>query len=175
MRAKRRAPAAGAGGSDEDEEEDEEDPRYKNVDAKAIETIKNEMLETNPNTRFVDIAGLAFAKQTIRELIILPMINPGADMPRGRRPRTPSRDPTHTHTMHIADARTSSRFPATPQPTTHMLVISHERARHLLLWRSAVPGAAITSEGAAAVRAAGHRQDLPSARLSFFCPPLSLC
>ena len=72
----KRGPAAAIAAASSSEDEEEVDPRYRNVDKKAIETIKNEMLESNPATKFDDIAGLAFAKQTIKEIIILPMLNP---------------------------------------------------------------------------------------------------
>ena len=41
-----------------------------------VETIENEIMEKNCNTTWDDIAGLEFAKKTINEIIIWPMLRP---------------------------------------------------------------------------------------------------
>ena len=42
--------------------------RYKNVDMKMVELIKNEILDCGQNVEWDDIAGLEFAKETVRRL-----------------------------------------------------------------------------------------------------------
>ena len=46
------------------------------IDEKLIETIKNEILEHNPNVTWEDIAGQDFAKSQIKEIVVLPMMRP---------------------------------------------------------------------------------------------------
>jgi len=38
-----------------------------------VELIENEIMERHPNVSWDDIAGLEFAKKTIKEVIIWPM------------------------------------------------------------------------------------------------------
>ena len=54
----------------------EDDERYKNLDPRMVETIENEIMEKNCNITWDDIAGLEFAKKTINEIIIWPMLRP---------------------------------------------------------------------------------------------------
>eukprot|EP01006_Ploeotia_vitrea_P029662 TRINITY_DN62152_c0_g1_i1.p1 TRINITY_DN62152_c0_g1~~TRINITY_DN62152_c0_g1_i1.p1 ORF type:complete len:715 (-),score=84.52 TRINITY_DN62152_c0_g1_i1:1080-3224(-) len=50
--------------------------RLKNLDARLIETICNETLDTSPNVSFDDIAGLAFAKKRVEEVVVWPLLRP---------------------------------------------------------------------------------------------------
>ncbi|XP_057306460.1 fidgetin-like protein 1 [Hydractinia symbiolongicarpus] len=58
------------------------DPKYencewmKNVDPKMVTLIENEIMEHGPNVSWEDIAGLEFAKKTIQEIVIWPMLRP---------------------------------------------------------------------------------------------------
>lgn len=53
-----------------------DDERYKNLDPKMVEAIEGEIVEKQPNVKWDDIAGLEFAKKTINEIIIWPMLRP---------------------------------------------------------------------------------------------------
>lgn len=53
-----------------------EDERYKNLDPKMVEMIENEIMEKECKLTWDDIAGLEFAKKTINEIIIWPMLRP---------------------------------------------------------------------------------------------------
>ena len=53
-----------------------EDERYKNLDPRMVELIEGEIMEKQPNVTWDDIAGLEFAKKTINEIIIWPMLRP---------------------------------------------------------------------------------------------------
>ena len=50
--------------------------RYKNVDMKMVELIKNEILDCGQNVEWDDIAGLEFAKETGKEIIVYPLLRP---------------------------------------------------------------------------------------------------
>jgi hypothetical protein len=65
------AQASGGGGGDV-----EVDERLKNIDPKLVELITNEMLNRSPNVKWVDIAGLDFAKQSVQEIVVWPMLRP---------------------------------------------------------------------------------------------------
>ncbi len=52
------------------------DPRLKGIDAKLIETIKNEIIHRVDLVTWDHIAGLEHAKNTIREIVIWPMLRP---------------------------------------------------------------------------------------------------
>lgn len=54
----------------------ENDERYKNLDPVIVEQIESEILETSAQVTWDDIAGLDFAKRTIKEIIILPLKRP---------------------------------------------------------------------------------------------------
>ena len=54
----------------------EDDERYKNLDPRMVETIENEIMEKDCQLTWDDIAGLEFAKKTINEIIIRPMLRP---------------------------------------------------------------------------------------------------
>jgi SpoVK/Ycf46/Vps4 family AAA+-type ATPase len=50
--------------------------KLKGFDEKMIEFIQSEILSTSPDVHWDDIAGLEFAKKTIKEIIIWPMLRP---------------------------------------------------------------------------------------------------
>ena len=50
--------------------------KLKGFDEKMIEFIQSEILSSSPNVHWDDIAGLEFAKKTIKEIIIWPMLKP---------------------------------------------------------------------------------------------------
>ena len=61
------------------------DERYKNLDPRVIfnnnylqmvELIESEIMERQPKVKWDDIAGLEFAKSTINEIIIWPLLRP---------------------------------------------------------------------------------------------------
>ena len=52
------------------------DERYKNLDPRMVELIENEIMERQLDITWDDIAGLEFAKKTINEIIIWPMLRP---------------------------------------------------------------------------------------------------
>ena len=58
------------------QEEQEEDPRYKNIDAKMIEMVKNEIMDQGNPVTWEDIAGLEFAKKTVMEIVVYPLLRP---------------------------------------------------------------------------------------------------
>lgn len=55
---------------------EEEKEVYKGVDPEIAERVLNEILDTNMNVKWSDIAGLEDVKQTLREMIILPNLFP---------------------------------------------------------------------------------------------------
>lgn len=57
-------------------EEEEEDPRYKNIDSKMVEMVKNEIMDQGDPVDWDDIAGLEFAKKTVKEIVVLPLKRP---------------------------------------------------------------------------------------------------
>ena len=65
--------STGNGDVDDDEELPEE---LRGLDKKLVERIYNEIVDRGDTITFDDIAGLSHAKQTIRELIIMPMLRP---------------------------------------------------------------------------------------------------
>jgi SpoVK/Ycf46/Vps4 family AAA+-type ATPase len=60
----------------EEEKEKELDDKLKGFDKKMIEFVESEILSFSPNVKWEDIAGLEFAKKTIREIIIWPLLRP---------------------------------------------------------------------------------------------------
>lgn len=56
--------------------EEPEDERMKNLDPRMVEMIENEIMEKDCKITWDDIAGLEFAKKTINEIIIWPMLRP---------------------------------------------------------------------------------------------------
>lgn len=61
---------AGSGISEEEKE------LYKGIDPEIAERVLNEILDTNMNVKWTDIAGLEDVKETLREMIILPNLHP---------------------------------------------------------------------------------------------------
>jgi hypothetical protein len=69
--------ANGGGGSGGNANEDEELPEeLRGLDKELIEKINNEIVDTGEQVTFDDIAGLKHAKETVNELVIMPMIRP---------------------------------------------------------------------------------------------------
>ena len=64
------------GGGVKPKEEEEEDPRYKNIDSKMVEMVKNEIMDQGEPVDWDDIAGLEFAKKTVKEIVVLPLKRP---------------------------------------------------------------------------------------------------
>ncbi|XP_046737550.1 fidgetin-like protein 1 isoform X2 [Diprion similis] len=62
------------GGSQE--MDDCEDERLKNIDPKMVELIKNEIMDSGAPVSWDDIAGLEFAKNTIKEIVVFPLLRP---------------------------------------------------------------------------------------------------
>ena len=58
------------------EDQKYQDEKYKNLDPKLVEQIEGEILEKTSDVSWNDIAGLEYAKKTIQEMIILPLIRP---------------------------------------------------------------------------------------------------
>ena len=54
----------------------ETDPRYKNIDPKMVEMIENEIMEIGEPVEWDDIAGLEFAKATVKEIVVYPLLRP---------------------------------------------------------------------------------------------------
>ena len=54
----------------------EMDPRYKNIDPKMVELIQNEIMDAGQPVEWDDIAGLQFAKDTVKEIVVFPLLRP---------------------------------------------------------------------------------------------------
>nr|XP_004652990.2 fidgetin-like protein 1 [Jaculus jaculus]XP_044991393.1 fidgetin-like protein 1 [Jaculus jaculus]XP_044991394.1 fidgetin-like protein 1 [Jaculus jaculus] len=52
------------------------DSRLKNLEPKMIELIMNEIMDHGPPVHWEDIAGVEFAKATIKEIVVWPMMRP---------------------------------------------------------------------------------------------------
>ncbi|XP_008847495.1 fidgetin-like protein 1 [Nannospalax galili] len=52
------------------------DDRLKNLEPKMIELIMNEIMDHGPPVNWEDIAGVEFAKATIKEIVVWPMMRP---------------------------------------------------------------------------------------------------
>ncbi|XP_029812135.1 fidgetin-like protein 1 [Suricata suricatta] len=52
------------------------DERLKNLEPKMIELIMNEVMDHGPPVNWDDIAGIEFAKATIKEIVVWPMVRP---------------------------------------------------------------------------------------------------
>uniref|UniRef100_A0ABM5GLX7 Fidgetin-like protein 1 n=2 Tax=Pogona vitticeps TaxID=103695 RepID=A0ABM5GLX7_9SAUR len=52
------------------------DERLKNIDAKMIELVMHEIIDHGPPVNWDDIAGVEFAKATIKEIVVWPMLRP---------------------------------------------------------------------------------------------------
>ena len=62
--------------SEKASEDEESDPRYKNIDMKMVELIKNEIMDCGQRVEWDDIAGLEFAKETVKEIVVYPLLRP---------------------------------------------------------------------------------------------------
>ncbi|GLH04052.1 Spastin [Gryllus bimaculatus] len=56
--------------------EEVEDERLKGIDPKMAELIRNEIMDSGAPVHWDDIAGLQFAKATIQEIVVWPMLRP---------------------------------------------------------------------------------------------------
>jgi len=65
-----------ARGTGEEGEKGETDERYKNIDEKMIELIKNEIMDHGAPVQWDDIAGLAYVKTTVKEVVVFPLLRP---------------------------------------------------------------------------------------------------
>lgn len=74
------SPIVSKNNSSEDIKKDEEkwlaDERLKNIEPRMVELILSEIMETGSSLSWDDIAGLEFAKTTIQEAVIWPMLRP---------------------------------------------------------------------------------------------------
>lgn len=52
------------------------DDRLKNVEPRMVELIMNEIMDHGPPVQWEDIAGVEFAKATIKEIVVWPMLRP---------------------------------------------------------------------------------------------------
>ena len=52
------------------------DERLKNIEPRMIELIENEIMDNGAPVNWDDIAGLEFAKNTIKEIVVWPMLRP---------------------------------------------------------------------------------------------------
>lgn len=66
----------GGGGSRAGQEPQLVDERLKNFEPKIIELIMSEIMDHGPPVAWDDIAGLDFAKATIKEIVVWPMLRP---------------------------------------------------------------------------------------------------
>ncbi|KAK9501494.1 hypothetical protein O3M35_012209 [Rhynocoris fuscipes] len=67
---------SGGGMSDGSQNYEEEDERLKNIEPRMIELIKSEIMDSGAKVEWHDIAGLEFAKSTIQEIVVWPMLRP---------------------------------------------------------------------------------------------------
>jgi len=51
-------------------------PDGKGPDAELIQMLEKDVVESNPNVKFEDIASLEDAKQTLQEAVLLPLLCP---------------------------------------------------------------------------------------------------
>lgn len=54
----------------------EEDERFKNIDPKMVEMIRNEIMDSGSPVHWEDIAGLEFVKKTVKEIVVFPLLRP---------------------------------------------------------------------------------------------------
>ncbi|KAK3091009.1 hypothetical protein FSP39_016432 [Pinctada imbricata] len=65
-----------SGGSGSGAGDEPVDERLKGIEPKMIELIMNEIMDHGPQMSWDDIAGLEFAKKTIKEIVVWPMLRP---------------------------------------------------------------------------------------------------
>eukprot|EP00033_Pygsuia_biforma_P002528 GCRY01002799.1.p1 GENE.GCRY01002799.1~~GCRY01002799.1.p1 ORF type:complete len:446 (+),score=49.50 GCRY01002799.1:118-1455(+) len=51
-------------------------PKLKNLDSRMAEMIANEIMDNGPSVCWEDIAGLEFQKQTVKEIVVWPLLRP---------------------------------------------------------------------------------------------------
>nr|AFK11555.1 fidgetin-like protein 1-like protein [Callorhinchus milii] len=68
--------SAGLYGNNSDETSLPVDERLKNLEPKMIQLIMSEIMDHGPPVNWDDIAGLEFAKSTIKEIVVWPMLRP---------------------------------------------------------------------------------------------------
>ncbi|KAK7093508.1 hypothetical protein V1264_007245 [Littorina saxatilis] len=69
-------PPRGGGGGGSNKPEEPVDERLKGIEPKIVELITNEIMDHRPQMDWEDIAGLQFAKKTIKEIVVWPMLRP---------------------------------------------------------------------------------------------------
>jgi SpoVK/Ycf46/Vps4 family AAA+-type ATPase len=62
-------------GPNDDDEEDVH-PRLRGIDPELVEKIRHEIIDSTPAVRWTDIAGLEFAKKSVQEIVVWPMLRP---------------------------------------------------------------------------------------------------
>ncbi|XP_071507939.1 fidgetin-like protein 1 [Diadema antillarum] len=67
---------SGQGLSSNNKEQEPVDERLMNIDPKMVELIMSEIMDHGPPINWDDIAGLEFAKNTIKEIVVWPMLRP---------------------------------------------------------------------------------------------------
>ena len=72
----RQASGGGGSGGNANNEDEELPEELRGLDKELIEKINNEIVDTGEKVTFNDIAGLKQAKETVNELVIMPMIRP---------------------------------------------------------------------------------------------------
>ncbi|XP_061192634.1 folliculin-interacting protein 1-like [Saccostrea echinata] len=63
-------------GKNGEKNEEVTDERLKGIEPKMIELIMNEIMDNGPQLSWDDVAGLEFAKKTIKEIVVWPMLRP---------------------------------------------------------------------------------------------------
>lgn len=61
---------------DDATEAGDRDGALKNVEPKMVELIKNEIMDHGPRVEWDDIAGLEFAKRSVKEMVVWPLLRP---------------------------------------------------------------------------------------------------
>ena len=72
----RHASGGGGTGGNANNEDDELPEELRGLDKELIEKINNEIVDTGEQVTFDDIAGLKHAKDTVNEMVIMPMMRP---------------------------------------------------------------------------------------------------
>lgn len=66
----------GGGKPSTNDTEEPVDERLKGIEPKMIELVMNEIMDHGPQLGWDDVAGLEFAKKTIKEIVVWPMLRP---------------------------------------------------------------------------------------------------
>ncbi|RUS72904.1 hypothetical protein EGW08_019324, partial [Elysia chlorotica] len=70
------SPRSSSRGESQPGQDEPVDERLKGIDPKMIELINNEIMDNSSSLTWTDIAGLEFAKKTIQEIVVWPMLRP---------------------------------------------------------------------------------------------------